>query len=108
MKDLLLSEREKLKKFCHWSGESGYYPPRRIFQNHYQTELRSTATDIDEIEGNKEFKDFLLKSVQISSWQRERNRSQVVRKQVVSDTQSSSEGMNTTMLIFILANMLYA
>jgi hypothetical protein len=92
MKDIFLSEKRNIKKYGHWNGEPGYYSHSRVFQNNYHTEIRSSPSSTEVDEDAKEEDNLLLKSVQISSWQRERNRSQVVRKQNSALDQSSAEG----------------
>lgn len=93
MKDLILSERLSLKKYGHWNAEPGYYSHGRVFQNHYRSEIRALGTEDDDSDEKKAQADLLIKNVQISAWQRERNRSQVVRKE------NDGEGNSFTLIL---------
>lgn len=90
MKDRIgLDPRDK--KYHTWSEVAGYYDKPRVFHNTFTTEAVAATTPARDISLiHSSYNDLLHKSVSINSWQRDRNRSQVVRKDTPSLTSTIS------------------
>jgi hypothetical protein len=75
------------KKYHLWNGVSGYYDKPRVFHNSYLTESISSSLPASGSAGislshANSYDELLRQTVKINAWQRDRNRSQVVRKDV--------------------------